>query len=248
MIVGTLVRISAANTTVVYVRGSRGDYDGWKDLGNEDWGWDSLAPYFRKHQTLDPPETKHPDPLFMPHSAAENHGSDGPIHTSFNDYYAPFEEDFVKAAYEVGGTENTLVDAWSGDHLGFYSSLGAVDRTTDPGKRSYSATGYLRPNLWRPNLKVLTEAHASKVTLTGNKATGVDFLYRGEQHHAAASREVVMSAGVIQSPQLLELSGIGDPEVLKQAGIKCVVENKDVGANFQDHVLAGKVPLEHLTL
>lgn len=224
----------------MYVRGSRADYDGWKDLGNEGWGWDDLVPYFRKHQTIDPPETNHPDPQFMPYSATDDHhGRDGPIHTSFNDHYEPFEEDFVKAAYEVGGTGNTLVDAWSGDHLGFYSSLGAVNRSTDPGKRSYSATGYLRPNLSRPNLKVLTEAHASKIILEGNKATGVEFLHQGKKHYAAASREVVLSAGVIQSPQLLELSGIGDPEVLKKAGIECIVENKDVGANFQDHVLCG---------
>ncbi|GAB7350976.1 hypothetical protein MBLNU459_g1473t1 [Dothideomycetes sp. NU459] len=237
---GRVLGGSSAINYLMYVRGSREDYDGWRDLGNEGWGWDDLAPYFRKHQTLDAPETKHPDPLFMPHAAMEkHHGDEGPIHTSFNDFYAPFEEDFVKAAYEVGGTENTLVDAWGGDHLGFYSSLGSVNRTTDPGKRSYAATGFLRPNLARPNLRVLTEAHATKVTLEGNKATGVEFLSKGKKYHVSASREVVLSAGVIQSPQLLELSGIGDAQVLEKAGIKCVVENKEVGANFQDHVLCG---------
>lgn len=151
----------------------------------------------------------------------------------------PFEEDFVKAAYEVGGNQNTLVDAWSGDHLGFYSSLGAVNRTTDPGNRSYAATGYLRPNLARPNLKVLTEAHATRVLLDGTTATGVEFEYNGQKHKINASKEVVLSSGVIQSPQLLELSGIGDPEILKNAGVECVVENRSVGANFQDHVLGG---------
>lgn len=231
---GRVLGGSSAINYLMYVRGSRGDYDAWRDLGNEGWGWDDLAPYFKKHQTLSSPETAHVDPQFMPHSAAEKyHGTDGPIHTSFNDFYAPFEEDFVKAAYEVSGSKNTLVDAWSGDHLGFYSSLGAVNRTTDPGKRSYAATGYFRPNMHRPNLKVLTEAHASKVVLEHKRATGVEFLHGGKKHVVNVTKEVVLSAGVIQSPQLLELSGIGDPKILREAGIEPIVENDRVGANFQ---------------
>lgn len=145
---------------------------------------------------------------------------------------------FCTAAYEVGGKPSTLDDAWSGDHMGFYSSLAAVDRTNDAGRRSYSATGYLRPNLGRQNLKVLTEAMATKVILDGNTATGVEFTHDGKKHQIKA-KEVILSGGVINSPQLLELSGIGDPEVLKAAGVDCVVENKRVGANFQDHVLGG---------
>ena len=149
------------------------------------------------------------------------------------------QNSFCTAAYEVGGKPSTLVDAYSGDHLGFYSSLGAVDRTNDKGRRSYAATGYLRPNLGRPNLKVLTEALASKVTLDGDTATGVEFQHDGQNYSVKASKEVVLSGGVINSPQLLELSGIGDPEVLKAAGVDCKIENKRVGANFQDHVLGG---------
>ncbi|TKA79948.1 hypothetical protein B0A49_01278 [Cryomyces minteri] len=237
---GKLLGGSSGINYLMYVRGSRKDYDGWASLGNRGWDWEGLSPYFRKHQTLDPPEHESADPKFMPHAAKDqNHGTSGPIHTSFNDFYMPMEEDFVKAAYEVGGTDNTLVDAWSGDHLGFYSSLGAVDRTGDRGTRSYAATGYLRPNLGRPNLKVLTEAHAAKVILDGDEAKGVEFIHGGKTYTANASREVILSAGVIQTPQLLELSGIGDPEILEKAGVKCVVENKSVGANFQDHVLGG---------
>ena len=150
-----------------------------------------------------------------------------------------FEEDFCTAAYEVGGKESTLVDAWSGDHMGFYSSLAAVDRTTDNGKRSYAATGYLRPNLGRPNLKVLTEALATKVLLEGTTAKGVEFVHQGKKLQVKSTKEVILSGGVINSPQLLELSGIGDPEILKSAGVDCLVENHRVGANFQDHVLGG---------
>jgi choline dehydrogenase-like flavoprotein len=110
------------------------------------------------------------------------------------------EEDFAKAAYEVSGTDKTLVDAWSGDHLGFYSSLGAVNRSDDPGKRSYAATGYLRLNLGRPNLKVLTEAQATKIVLDGTTATGVEFVHGGRNFKVNAKQEVVLSTGVIQTP------------------------------------------------
>ena len=140
---------------------------------------------------------------------------------------------FCTAAYEVGGKPSTLDDAWSGDHLGFYSSLAAVDRTSDKGRRSYAATGYLRPNLGRQNLKVLTEALVTQINLDGNSATGVQFMHNEQEYNVKASTEVILSGGVINSPQILELSGIGDPEILKAAGVECKIENKRVGANFQ---------------
>jgi choline dehydrogenase-like flavoprotein len=125
------------------------------------------------------------------------------------------------------------------DHFGFYSSLAAVDRTSDKGRRSYAATGYLRPNLSRPNLKVLTEALATRVLLDGTTATGVEFMHDGKRHSINASKEVILSGGTVNSPQILELSGIGDPEILKAAGVECLIENNRVGCNFQDHVLGG---------
>jgi len=123
--------------------------------------------------------------------------------------------------------------------MGFYSSLAAVDRSNDVGKRSYAATAYLRPNLGRPNLKVLTEALASKIVLEGAVAKGVEFTHQGSHYKITAEKEVIISGGAIQTPQLLELSGIGDPYVLARAGVACKVENRRVGYNFQDHVLGG---------
>ncbi|KAJ4296660.1 hypothetical protein N0V90_006708 [Kalmusia sp. IMI 367209] len=239
---GKVLGGSSAINYLMYVRGSRKDYDSWGELGNKGWGWDDLVPYFRKHQTLDIPDPNAlpKDKQFMPYAARDKyHGNNGPIHTSFNDHYMPLEEEFCKAAYEVSGKDNTLSDAWSGDHMGFYSSLAAIDRSFDAGNRSYAATGYLRPNLHRNNLRVLTEAHATKVLLDGNRAVGVEFSYSGKLHCIKVRKEVVLSAGVIQSPQLLELSGIGDPDILQKAGVECVIKNKSVGANFQDHVLGG---------
>ncbi|KAF2097109.1 alcohol oxidase [Rhizodiscina lignyota] len=241
---GKVLGGSSAINYLMYVRGSREDYDGWASMGNKGWGWNDIVPYFRKHQTLDTPEKMPSDPQFMPLAAADKyHGTNGPIHTSFNDHYMPLEEDFVKAAFEVEGSQNKLVDAWNGQHYGFFNSLGAIDRTHDRGNRSYAATGYLKPNLGRRNLKVLTEAHATKILLKseGNEAeaTGVEFIHGGKTYQVHTSHEVVLSSGVIQTPQLLELSGVGDPAILEKVGVKCIVENDKVGANFQDHVLGG---------
>jgi choline dehydrogenase-like flavoprotein len=213
-----------------------------KELGNKGGGWDDLVLYFRKHQTLDIPDAADlpEDKQFMPYATREKyHENDGPIHTSFNDYYMPLEKNFCKAAYDVGGKPSGLSDAWCGDHMGFYSSLGVVDRSSDAGNSSYAATGYLRPNLHRKNLRVLTEAHATRILLVGDRAVGVEFAHSGKKHSVKARKEVVLSAGTIQTPQLLKLSGIGDPEVLKKADVQCNIENKWVEANFQDHVLGG---------
>ena len=129
--------------------------------------------------------------------------------------------------------------------MGFYSSLGAVNRTTDPGKRSYAATGYLRPNLDRNNLKVLTSALVSKIVLEGNTATGVRFVHNGRSETVKASKEVILSGGTISSPQILELSGIGDPEILRAAGVECLVENTRVGANVSPSRIIASISIRN---
>ena len=240
---GKLLGGSSGINYLMYIRPARSSLDHWEALGNKGWGWEGMLPYFRKHEKLE--ETQpHEDPSFMPIDPQDQeryHGVDGPIHVSFNDWYSPFEYDFCQAAYATTGGAKSIKDAWSGDHMGFFSSLGVVNRSSDPGKRSYAATGYLRPNLHRPNLKIITGSHVSRVLLAGSTATGVEFLHNGQRFVANCSQEVVLSAGVIQTPQILELSGIGDPSVLEQAGIRTDIENKAVGANFQDHVLSGLV-------
>lgn len=121
---------------------------------------------------------------------------------------------------------------------GFFNTLGLVARSgPNKGRRSYAARGYFEANANRPNLHVLCEALVTSVELDGDKATGVNFRHGDSNHTVKVDREVVVSCGALQSPQILELSGIGDPEVLKAAGVECKIENKAVGANFQDHVL-----------
>lgn len=151
----------------------------------------------------------------------------------------PIEHDFIKACDEVCGFTKKPVDPWSGDHIGFYNTLGAVARSgSNKGNRSYAARGYFEANAGRPNLHVLCAALVTSIELDGDKATGVNFLHGSGAHTVKANREVIVSCGTIQSPQILELSGIGDPEVLKAAGVELKIENKAVGANFQDHALS----------
>lgn len=169
----------------------------------------------------------------------EFHGTSGPVRTSFNDSIMSVENDIIRACEDVTGIPNKPTDPWSGDHIGFYHTLGAVARSgPNKGKRSYSARAYYEENrATRPNLKVLCEALVNRVILDGNKATGVSLTHNGVEYQVSAQREVIVSGGTIQSPQILELSGIGDPEVLKAAGVECKVPNKGVGANVLDHAL-----------
>lgn len=148
----------------------------------------------------------------------------------------PIEDSIMNAFDEVSGLPRPE-DAWSGDHVGFYGTLSTVARDDNRATRSYAATGYLQPNIQRENLKILTEATVTKVLLdpTATTAQGVEFRHGGTIHRILATTEVILSASSIQSPRLLELSGIGDPKVLNAAGIRCVVQLPDVGNNLQEH-------------
>ncbi|KAK4561051.1 hypothetical protein LTR86_005006 [Recurvomyces mirabilis] len=234
---GKMLGGSSGLNYMMYVRGSDADFDDWATItGDESWGSKNMKQYMRKHQTLEPIEDTVTDRIVMPF-VGENHGTSGPVRTSFNPTQMPIESDFIRAADEVTGMSKKPIDPWSGDHIGFYNTLGTVIRTgPDKGKRSYAARGYFAANAQRPNLHVLCEAPVTKVELSEGKAVGVTFDYGGSKHTVKTKREVIISCGAIQTPQILELSGIGDPEVLKKVGIECKVENKAVGENFQDHL------------
>lgn len=198
-----------------------------------------MKQYFRKHQTLEPFDDNITDRSTMPF-VGENHGNEGPVRTSFNDWRLPLEDDVIKAADEVTGMTNKPTDPWSGDHIGFFNTLGSVVRRgPNRGKRSYAARGYFEPNQARPNLRVLCEALATKIELEESTAKGVRFTHGGKEYTVKAKKEIILCGGTFNSPQLLELSGIGDPEVLNAVGIECKVELPSVGTNFQDHVMTG---------
>ena len=192
----------------------------------------------RKHQTLESIAETVADRSTM-HIVNDNHGTSGPVRTSFNEWKLPIEDDVIKACEEATGITKKVVDPWSGEHVGFFSTLGLVARSgPNKGKRSYAARGYLEPNLGRPNLKVLCEAAATGVALDGSVAKGVNLTHGGTSHRINVKREVIVCTGVVHSPQILELSGIGDPSVLEAAGVECKVELVGVGNNFQDHSLS----------
>lgn len=166
----------------------------------------------------------------------EHHGTSGPVRTSFNDSITDVEDAVIQACDDACNFSKRPVDPWSGEHVGFYRTLASIARTgPNKGKRSYAARGYIEANKDRPNLKVLCEALVNKVNLDGTKATSVNFSHGGKQYDVSAQREIIVSGGTIQSPQILELSGIGDPKVLEAAGVECKVENPAVGNNLQDH-------------
>lgn len=143
----------------------------------------------------------------------------------------------MKACEDVSGIHKKAIDPWSGNHLGIHHVIATITRKgPNKGKRSYSAQEYYAPNHTRPNLKVLCEARVDNIILNGaNKVTGVRITRRGQSYQVKVAREVVLSAGAIHSPHILELSGIGDPAILNAAGISCKVHNAAIGANLQDH-------------
>ena len=149
-----------------------------------------MARYMRKHQTLEPIHEEVVDRATMPF-VGENHGTSGPIKTSFNETFTELERDWIKAADEVTGYNKKPADPWSGDHLGFYDSLGLVARSgPNKGKRSYAARDYFAEmSASRPNLRVLCEAAVTSIELDGDKATGVNFSFQGDSRAGPAPRE-----------------------------------------------------------
>ncbi|KAJ6190223.1 hypothetical protein N7519_000244 [Penicillium mononematosum] len=241
---GKLLGGSSGINYMMYVRGSTKDYDNWAELVEDDGWTGNICSTICENIRYDPITLEPIDPSITDRSTmplvGEFHGTSGPIRTGFNDSILPVENDIIKACEDVTGITNKPHDPWSGDHIGFYHTLGAVIRTgPNKGKRSYAARGYYEENrATRPNLKVLCEALVNRVVLDGNKATGVSLTHEGVEYQVSARREVIVSGGTIQSPQILELSGIGDPEVLKAAGVECKVANSAVGGNVIDHALS----------
>lgn len=223
---------------LMYVRGSCADYNDWSAFG-KGWSWAEIAPYFAKHESLGGTELRTvQDEPFMPFSH-DSHGVNGPVQTSFNRWRCPLENNWIQGCEEVAGLSSRPVSPWGGSHVGFFSSLVSIDNVGAKGTRSCSASAYLTPNTGRRNLKILTGALVTKIILTGDTATGAQFVHDGNCREVSARKEVVLACGVFKSPQILELSGIGNPDILLKAGIKCTVPLTGVGENLQDHVLSG---------
>ena len=207
----------SSNNAMIYVRGHRSDYDHWADLGNDGWEYDSMLEYFKRAETFEPPAT-------------EYHGTDGPLNVADQTSPRPASEAFVRAAAAAGYDRNDDFNGADQEGVGMYHV------TQKGGKRHSAADAYLKPVLDRSNLTAETGARVTEVTIEDGRATGVEYRQDGARHVADASEEVVLTAGAVNSPHLLMLSGIGDPAHLSDHGIDVTVDSPGVGRNLQDHL------------
>ena len=247
---------------MIYVRGQATEYNDWARItGYQSWAWSGLQPFFLKHEAMIVSAQDEGDAGSRARRVFENefHGTSGPIKTSFANWSTPVEEAWHQTGKEMGLQWTPPKDAWSGSHMGGYSNLSTIDRSQGPGTRSYAVTGYLSPNSARQNLKVLTEATVTKILLEQDAgiptSTGAVFVSNGKEFVVSAKREVILAAGVAQTPQILELSGIGRHEVLQSVGLQAIVESERVGEQFVDHAVTvlsydlveGELSLDHMT-
>jgi choline dehydrogenase len=200
---------------MVYSRGQPSDFEDWKARGNPGWGWPEVLAAYKRMED---------------HALGESewHGARGPVHvTTIEGAAHPLTRLFLSAAGEFGLSFNPDLNGRSIEGVGYYQI------TTRNGLRETSATAYLRH---RPNLHVMSNAQATRLLLSGRKATGVAYVRGDRQAEVHADREVILSAGTVGSPQLLQLSGIGPAELLNRHGITLVRDSQAVGRNLQDHL------------
>jgi choline dehydrogenase len=213
---GKMLGGSSSMNAMIYMRGNPHDYDHWKNLGNDGWGFRDVLPYFKKAENHE-------------RGASEYHGSGGPLNVTDLRYINPLTRAFLAAAEEIGILGNPDFNGATQDGAG----LNQV--TQKNGRRHSAADAYLRPALGRSNLHVVTRAHATRVFLDRNRATGIAYVRDGVRSEARAAREVILAAGTIHSAQLLLLSGIGPADELKRAGVQPLHDLPGVGKNLQDH-------------
>ncbi|KAJ5118126.1 hypothetical protein N7448_004227 [Penicillium atrosanguineum] len=240
---GKMLGGSSGINFMTYTRPCAQDIDDWaNELGLKGWSFADLLPYFQRHQHIEK-ELKNIAERDTDASPLDYnlHGCDGPIHTSLPTWHVPFEEPLLSALDHESGLSRP-VEPNNGEHLGFFRSFLSIDRTGKP-VRSYAGNGYLAPVQDRQNLRILTEVTVTRVILEEDingslLAKGVELLQTGMTRKLFPKKEVILSAGSFQTPQILELSGIGDPAVLEKAQIPCVLPNQHVGNNLQEKTMS----------
>jgi choline dehydrogenase len=242
---GKVLGGSSSINAMVYIRGLASDFDSWRDEGNSGWGWNDVLPYFKRSENHE-------------WGASEYHGAGGELHvTDIRHYVHPLCHDFLQGAEACGFPQT---DDFNGEQM---EGVGTFQINTRNGWRASSSNAFLRPVLKRKNLTVMTHAQAARVLFenvqTGGKtdahadvqartdsvvdfanlkprAVGVEYFKDSQLQQVFAEKEVILSGGAINSPQLLQLSGIGDPDLLARFDIPLVVANSSVGRNMQDHL------------
>ena len=207
---------SSSINGLVYIRGQREDFDAW---GVPGWGFDDLLPYFKRSED-------------QSRGANAWHGVGGPQAVSDLPDRHELCDAFIAAAGELGIARNDDFNGAAQEGAGYYQA------TSRNGRRSSTATGFLRPAEKRANLTVMTEALSTRILFEGTRAIGVEYRRGGELRRARAAREVLLAAGAFNSPQLLQLSGVASPELLAAHGIPLVADLPGVGEDMQDHFYA----------
>ncbi len=217
---GKVLGGSSSINGLLYVRGQRADYDLWRQLGCEGWGWDDVAPYFRRSQHQERGE-------------CEDHGVGGPLYVSDPTSTHEVSEAVIEACQALGLPRRDPNGAEQ-EGVSWYQL------TVKDGRRWSAARAYLHPAMGRPNLRVETDALASRVLLEGERAVGVEFTQGGVRRTARVKAEVILAGGAINSPQLLQLSGIGPGALLREHGIAVAADLPGVGENLQDHYVVSE--------
>jgi choline dehydrogenase len=217
---GKVIGGCSSVNALMWVRGSRYDYDGWHALGNPGWSYLDVLPYFRRSEDYEG-------------GASRYRGDGGPIGVREHRKPTPVAQAFVAATQALGyGGPGPDYNGAEQEGFGFHYQ---ITRTAE-GRRASTATGYLRPALNRPNLTVRTGAQATRLLTRAGRVTGLEYVQGGQLHTVEVEREVVLSAGAFESPKLLLRSGIGPAEQLRAHGIRCVADLPGVGENLQDHL------------
>ena len=210
---------SSSINGLVYIRGQHADYDRWRQLGNVGWGYDDVLPYFKRAEN-------------QQRGADDYHGVGGPLAVSNPRQPDPLCEAFIAAAEQTGIPRNVDFNGATQEGAGYFQT------TTQRGRRASTAVCYLNPARGRPNLRIETDAHAERVLFEGKRAVGVTYKRSGFARAARARKEVLLSLGAFNSPKLLQLSGVGPGDLLRNFGIDVVQDTPGVGHSLQDHFQA----------
>ena len=217
---GKVLGGSSSLNGLLYVRGQPQDYDRWRQMGNAGWGWDDVLPLFKRAENNE-------------RGADEYHGIGGPLSVSNMRIQRPITDAWVAAAQSAGYKFNPDYNGADQEGVGFFQL------TSRNGRRCSSAVAYLNPIKKRENLQIITRAQVARVVIKDKRATGVVYRDRsGREQTISANREVILSGGAINSPQLLMLSGLGEAAQLSENGIDVIADLPGVGKNLQDHLQA----------
>ncbi|HEY0800648.1 MAG TPA: GMC family oxidoreductase N-terminal domain-containing protein, partial [Steroidobacteraceae bacterium] len=226
---GKVLGGSSSINGLVYIRGNPQDFESWQAQGASGWGYRDVLPYFKRAERREEGGDRY-------------RGDRGPLHTRYGSISNPLHAAWLAAAAEAGYAHSADVNGYQQE------GFGRMDMTVGGGRRWSAANAYLRPAMRRANLKVLTHALATRIVFEGKRAVALEYTQGGALHRVRVVRELILSGGPINSPQLLKLSGVGPEAELREHGIEVVQHLPGVGENLQDHLefyfqVASKEPI-----